>query len=194
MSASDSQDNVAISESVATPVYVQAPPSVGYQKSPSAIPYSQQSNVYQAIRQQVPIYRQPAQYGPQYIDVQPEFTQSWADFYQPPGYLPLAFKNVYIPNQPQQYQNNQYNKQPYQPQHAGSQYNPHNIGFGYITWSGPINPASFYQPIQPAYYYKHPPMSPFFTPAQYSGYKQPQQQQPQIGYQQAAPVLPYKGN
>jgi len=191
MSTSDSELDAVTSESVAAPVYAPAPPSTQYYQAPKSpsppVSYPSQENklVYPAIRQQVPVYRQPMSQSQSYIDVQPEFTQSWADYYHPPGYLPLAFKNIYIPIMPQQQsygKNNQYNGQ----QQQLSPYNPNSIGFGYVTWSGPINPASFYQPINPAYYYRHPPMAPFYTPAQpIAGYKQ-------AIYQQAPQT--YKGN
>lgn len=91
-----------------------------------------------------------------YLDTQPEFTQSWADFPYAPGYLPAVFKNSYTPYQQQQ---SQYKAQ-------GGAPNPHSIGYGYVDFSGPINPANFYVSVSLPYYYRVPPTSSFYQPSQ----------------------------
>jgi hypothetical protein len=147
---------MSMSDSVAYATYVPAPPS--YARTPSPSP--QYSNITYPT-QQVQFRQQPYQ---QFLDTQPEFTQSWADFTYPPGYLPQAFKNFqYVPSGAQTP-----NKQPYGPPNQ-PHLNPQSLGFGYITWSGPIDPRTFYVQYQLPYYYKFPPMSPFFSPSPYVG-------------------------
>lgn len=99
-----------------------------------------------------------------YLDTQPEFTQAWADFPYAPGYLAAAFRSSHTPYQQQQ---GNYKAQ-------GSVANPKSVGYGYVDWSGPVNPAVLYVPVALPYYYRVPPMSAAFSPQQASSvYAQP---------------------
>lgn len=133
-------------------------PLIASESSPVQQQHQQQQNagLKQVLTELVVNAYQLGQASKAYLDTQPEFTQAWADFPYAPSYLPVSFRNSHTPYQQQQ---SNYKAQ-------GGASNPNSIGYGYIDWSGPVNPASLYVPVSLPYYYRVPPQSPFYLPQQ----------------------------